>query len=162
MLLCVAIRSHAQSECPRGWIFPLEVGQGAATAFDQSPDFYLATLSFSPQLAVVPGKLRIGVTGGGAFMDKHIYGIGGGRVALLIWDGPKALQSTIFNVQLVGEHLWGTKDQRLVGGGIAAEIGNVLTLSVKSHRDYMLNSWWFQLGLGWNIFRKKIPPLPEL
>lgn len=161
-LFFMAVRCYAQSEFTKGWIFPLELSQGAVTAFNETPDLYLATLAFSPQVTVVPGRLRIGVTGGGAFTNKRIYGIGGGRVSLLLWNGPKVLESTVFNVQLVGEHLWGTKDQRLAGGGLAAEIGHMATLSVKTHRDYMLNNWWFQATLGMHLFRKKIAPPPDL
>ncbi|GEP96043.1 hypothetical protein [Chitinophaga cymbidii] len=162
LLLCMAVRSTAQSEFARGWIFPLELGQGAVTALSASPDLYLATLAFSPQITVVPGRLRAGVTGGSAFTNKRFYGIGGGRLSLLLWNGPKVLESTVFNVQLVGEHLWGTKDQRLAGGGLTAEIGTMATISVKTHRDYMLNNWWFQGTLGLHLFRKKIAPPPDL
>lgn len=162
LLLYAPVRSLAQSEFAKGWIFPLEIGQGAVTAFDQSPDLYLATLCFSPQVTVVPGRLRLGLTGGGAFTAKRIYGIGGGRASLLIWGGPKVLESSVFNVQLVGEYLFGTKDQRLVGGGVAAELGTMATVAVKTHRDYALNSWWFQASLGLNLFRKKVAPPPSL
>lgn len=162
LLCCHQLRSFAQSEFAKGWVFPLEISQGAVTAFDQSPDLYLASLAFSPQVAVIPGKLRLGVTGGGAFTNKRIYGIGGGRLSLLLWGGPKVIESTVLNVHLIAEHLWGTKDQRLVGGGIAAEIGTMATISIRSHRDYMLNNWWFQATLGINMFRKKIAPPPVL
>ncbi|MRG48181.1 hypothetical protein GFS24_23880 [Chitinophaga sp. SYP-B3965] len=162
-LLCgYPLRNFAQSEFPKGWIFPLELSQGAVTALNSSPDLYLASLAFSPQIAVIPGRLRLGVTGGGAFTNKRIYGIGGGRLSLLLSDGPKVIESSVFNVQLVAEHLWGTKDQRLVGGGLAVEIGTMATLSIKAHRDYMLNNWWFQGAIGVNLFRKKIAPPPVL
>ncbi|WP_158618268.1 hypothetical protein [Chitinophaga lutea] len=162
LLLYAPVRSLAQSEFAKGWIFPLELGQGAVTAFNQSPDLYLATLAFSPQITVVPGKLRVGLTGGGAFYAKRIYGFGGGRASLMIWGGPKVLESSVFNVQLVGEYLFGTKDQRLAGGGLAAEIGTLATVAVKTHRDYALNSWWFQASLGLHLFRKKVAPPPSL
>lgn len=162
LLLYAPVKSLAQSEFEKGWIFPFELGQGTVTAFNQIPDLYLATLAFSPQVTVVPGRLRLGLTGGGAFTNKRIYGIGGGRASLLIWDGPKVLESTIFNVQLVGEYLFGTKDQRLVGGGLAVELGTMATIAIKTHRDYVLNNWWFQGSLGLNLFRKKVAPPPTL
>lgn len=162
LLLYAPLKSFAQSEFSKGWIFPLELGQGAVTAFNHAPDLYLATLAFSPQVTVIPGRLRVGLTGGGAFYAKRIYGYGGGRASFMIWGGPKVLESSVFNVQLVGEYLFGTKDQRLAGGGFAAEIGTLATVSVKTHRDYMLNNWWFQAGLGLNLFRKKAVPPPSL
>ncbi|WP_343703384.1 hypothetical protein [Chitinophaga sp.] len=162
LLLYAPVCTFAQSEFARGWLFPLELGQGAVTAFNSSPDLYLATLAFSPQVTVVPGRLRAGLTAGGAFTGKRIYGIGGGRVSLLVWGGPKVLESSVFNVQLVGEYLLGTKDQRLAGGGVAAEIGTMATVAIKTHRDYALNNWWFQGSLGIHLFRKKVAPPPSL
>jgi hypothetical protein len=73
----------------------------------------------------------------------------------MLTDKPKVLYSTVLNVQLIAEHLWGTKDQRLAGGGITAEAGQLATLSIKALRDYHLNTWWLQAGLGINLFPKK-------
>ncbi|RPD38923.1 hypothetical protein [Chitinophaga barathri] len=161
-LLCIITKARAQSEFPKGWIFPLEMGQGVVTNFHSDPDLFLATLAFSPQVTVVPGRLRLGLSGGGAFYNKRIYGTGGGRVSLMISKGPKVMESTVLNAQLVGEFLFGTKDQRLVGGGFATEIGHMATISMKAHRDYVWNNWWFSGSLGIHLFKKKAPKLPEL
>jgi hypothetical protein len=162
LLLCV-MKVRAQSEFPKGWIFPLEMGNGLVTNFHgASPDLFVATLAFSPQVTVVPGRLRLGLTGGGAFYNKRIYGTGGGRVSLMLSQGPKVLESTVFNVQLVGEYLFGTKNQRLAGGGFAFEIGQMATISMKVHRDYAWNDWWFTGSLGIHCFKKKPPKLPDL
>lgn len=162
LLVCTTVRSYAQSEFAKGWTFPLELSQGTVTAFNSAPDLYLASLSLSPQLTLVPGRLRAGVIAGGAFTNKRIYGIGGGRLSLMLWGGPKVIESTIMNAQLVAEHIWGTKDQRLAGGGLAVEIGTMATLSIKAHRDYMLNNWWLSGTIGVHLFRKKIAPPPDL
>jgi hypothetical protein len=145
----------AAQEFPKGWVFPLELGQGTNTAFDQTPDLYLGTLSFVPQYTLIKGRLRAGIAAGGAYTNKHIYGTGGPRLSLMLTDGPKVLHSTALNIQLVAEHLWGTKEQRLAGGGLSAEIGQLATLSLKALRDYHLSAWWLQFGLGINLFSPK-------
>lgn len=157
---CLLPAALFAQEFPRGWVFPLEVGQGAATAFRNTPDAYLGTLAFSPQFTVIKGRLRAGVTAGGAYTQKRLYGTGGARLSLLLTSNPRVLYSTVLNLQLVAEHLWGTGEQRLAGGGITAELGQLATISVKAHRDYHLSEWWLQAGLGINLFRKKTPDNP--
>lgn len=144
-------------EFPKGWVFPLELGQGTVTAFDHTPDLYLGSLSLAPQYTLIKGRLRAGAVAGGAYTNKRFYGIGGPRLSLMLTDRPKVLSSTVLNVQLVAEHLWGTKYQRLAGGGLTAEVGQLATFSLKALRDYRLSAWWMQACLGINLF----PPKPS-
>jgi len=151
----LSFSSAAAQEFPKGWVFPLELGQGAVTAFDHTPDLYLGSLTFTPQYTIIKGRLRAGAAAGGAYTNKRFYGTAGPRLALMLTDKPTVLYSTVLNVQLVAEHLWGTKDQRLAGGGLTAEAGQLATLSLKALRDYHLNAWWLQFSLGINLFPKK-------
>lgn len=154
MILFLSITAAAQ-EFPKGWVFPLELGQGAATTFTNAPDQYLGTLSFIPQYTVIKGRLRAGAAGGGAYTNKRFYGTAGPHLALMLTDKPKLFFSTLLNVQLVAEHLWGTGQQRLAGGGLTAEVGQLAAFSLKAHRDYHLNAWWLQACLAVNLFSKK-------
>lgn len=147
--------SLAAQEFPKGWVFPLELGQGTVTAFHHTPDLYLASLSFAPQYTVITGRLRAGAAVGGVYTNKKVDGIAGPRLALLLTDKPRILHSTLLNLQLVAEHLWGTRQQRLAGGGLTAEVGQLFTLSLKAHRDYHWSAWWLQACLGINLFSKK-------
>jgi hypothetical protein len=151
----LSISSAAAQEFPKGWVFPLELGQGAVTAFDHTPDLYLGSLTFAPQYTLIKGRLRAGAAASGVYTNKRFYGTAGPRLALLLTDKPKVLYSTVLNIQLVAEHLWGTKEQRLAGGGLTAEVGQLATLSLKALRDYHLNAWWLQATLGINLFPKK-------
>jgi hypothetical protein len=151
----LSFSSAAAQEFPKGWIFPLELGQGAVTAFDHTPDLYLGSLTFAPQYTLIKGRLRAGAAIGGAYTNKRFYGTAGPRLALLLTDQPKVLYSTVLNIQLVAEHLWGTKEQRLAGGGLTAEVGQLGSLSLKTLRDYHLNAWWLYASLGINLFQKK-------
>jgi len=145
----------ASQEFPKGWVFPLEAGQGAVTAFDHTPDLYLGSLSFTPQYTLIAGRLRAGATVGGVYTGKRVYGIAGPHLALLLTDQPRVLQSTVLNVQLTAQHCWGTGEQQLAGGGLTAELGQLATFSLKALRDYHLGTWWLSAGLGVQLFSKK-------
>ncbi|GAA0523504.1 hypothetical protein [Chitinophaga japonensis] len=145
----------ASQEFPKGWVFPLEIGQGAVTAFDHTPDLYLGSLSFTPQYTLITGRLRTGATVAGAYTGKRVYGIAGPHLAVLLTDQPRVLNSTVLNVQLTAEHCWGTGEQRLAGGGLTAELGQLATFSLKALRDYRLGAWWLSAGLGVHLFSKK-------
>jgi hypothetical protein len=62
---------------------------------------------------------------------------------------------SLLNVQLQLEHLWGTDKQKLLGGLLHAELGQLLVIGLGMHRDYGLNDWWFQGGIGFNLLHKK-------
>ena len=145
----------AAQEFPKGWVFPLELGQGSVTTFHNPPDLYLGSLTFIPQYTLIKSRLRIGAAAAGAYTNKRVYGLAGPHLALMLTDRPKVLSSTVLNVQLTAEHLWGTKEQRLAGGGLTAEVGQLATFSLKALRDYRLNAWWLQAAIGVNLFMKK-------
>ncbi|HEU4552788.1 MAG TPA: hypothetical protein VFS25_08135 [Chitinophaga sp.] len=145
----------AAQEFPKGWVFPLELGQGAVTTFNHAPDLYLGSLTFTPQYTLIKSRLRIGPAVAGAYTNKRIYGLAGPHLALMLTDKPKVLLSTVLNIQLTAEHLWGTSEQRLAGGGLTAEVGQMATFSLKALRDYHLNSWWLQAAIGINLFMQK-------
>ena len=64
------------------------------------------------------------------------------------------------NLNLLVDHLWGTGKQRLLGGGIILDAGNLVTFGLTAHRDYGLNNWWFQSEVAIRISKKrKNPPI---
>jgi hypothetical protein len=140
------------------WVMYLEAHQGLATNFHRSPDIYVGGLRATPQFPIIAGKLRAGAVAGVAFTNKKTYGTFGPNLALKL----KTLQvkefGSILNIQLQAEHLWGTDKQKLAGGGIKAELGQLLMISITGHRDYHLNYWWWQGGIGFNLLRKKKGP----
>lgn len=86
-------------------------------------------------------------------------------MSVKLTDGGKLLTASAYNVQAFADYQVSTNSQRLVGGGLALEAGQLLTLSVQLHRDLEYSTTWFRTGLALNLWRRKNPSLdgnPEL
>ena len=151
----------APLEFQKGMVLNLEVLQGFTKA-KSSPELYLAEIRLSPQWTVAPGILRAGATGGLFYNNEKISAFLGPSIAWnlkTVTTMPGVLSGSLLNVQLVLEHLWGTNEQQLVGGGFRTEIGKKLLLSLLTHRDYKLDYWNVEFGVGINLGpRKKLGP----
>lgn len=143
---------------PPGWIIPLELGQGFVKPKGGN-ELYLVALQVSPQYTLVEGSLRAGATAGVFYNSSKLQALAGPRVSVKLFTGPKILTATSFNINLLGEFLWGTKSQQLLGGGIGFETSNLFSLSLKVHSDLNLKTTWFQTGLSINLHRRKIEDL---
>jgi hypothetical protein len=161
LLLGFYLQSNAQQpplEFDKGWVLNLELLQGFSKA-KKTPELYLADVRLSPQWTIAPGILRAGITGGLLYNNTKLAAFAGPNAALNIKTlktKPGSLNGSILNVQLLVEHLWGTEQQRLLGGGLRTEIGKMLLLSILTHRDYNLNYWNVEFGVGINFIRKKL------
>jgi hypothetical protein len=153
----IFLSAQAQSdpEFPKGCVLYLQAHDGMVTNFTTAPDLFIAGLSLSPQVTIVPGLLRIGGTAGAIFNNKKTAGIFGPNLVLKLASVQANSLGSILNLQLQLEHLWGTSQQKLLGGLLQSEIGQFFRLGFSIHRDYGQNSWWFQGGLGYNLLRKK-------
>jgi hypothetical protein len=152
-LSCVA---QDDPEMPKGWAFYIEGHHGLSTNFKgSSPDMFVAGLRTNPQVTIAPHHLRLGVTGELAFTNKKFYGLFGPTLNWKIKTLNVKNFGSILNLQVQAEHLWGTDKQRLAGAGLKAEVGQMIMLGFMIHRDYNLNYWWFQGGLGINLVKKK-------
>jgi hypothetical protein len=145
-------------EFPKGMVMYLESHHGIATNFHYSPDLFVGYLSLTPQVTVVPAHLRLGGTAGLLFNNKRFDGLFGPNLVLKLKTLDVKQMGSILNLQLKLEHLWGTNQQKLIGGGLNAELGQILLIGLSLHRDYGLNYWWFQGGLGFNLLHKKKGP----
>ncbi len=153
----VYINTIAQTdpEFPKGAVMYLESHHGIATNFHNSPDLFVGYLSITPQVTIVPAHLRLGATAGLLFNNKKFDGLFGPNLVLKLKTLDVKPMGSILNLQLKLEHLWGTNKQKLIGGGLSAEIGQIVLIGLSLHRDYGLNYWWFQGGLGYNLLHKK-------
>lgn len=157
---------HAQTdtEFPKGFIMYAKLHNGMVTNFTSHPDLYVGGLQLAPQVTVVPHLLRAGAIVGGFYTGKKIQGEFGPSLSLKIKTFRAKLQGaqvgSLANLNLLLDHLWGTGGQRLLGGGILLDAGNILTFGITAHRDYGLNTWWFQSQIGIRISKKhKTPPI---
>ncbi|MBE7172066.1 MAG: hypothetical protein INR73_15875 [Williamsia sp.] len=154
-VLGITLETQAQEEFPKGWVMYLEALQGAATNFHAGPDQFVGNLQLSPQLTLIPDHIRVSAIGGTAFYNKKFYGTYGAglnwRLSTISFDP----FGSLLNLQVQLQHLWGTDKQRLVGGGLKAELGQIFLVGISAHRDYQLNEWWLQTGIGFNLLHKK-------
>ena len=163
LLWCICLQGKAQQpplEFEKGSVLNLELLQGFSKA-KKLPELYLADLRLSPQWTLVPGLLRAGVVGGLLYNNTKLAAFAGPNAAInikTIKTKPGSLNGSLANMQLLLEHLWGTEKQRLLGGGIRTEVGKMLLLSLLTHRDYNLNYWNVEFGVGINFIRKKLGP----
>jgi hypothetical protein len=152
---------HQDPEFPKEFIMHLKLHNGMVTTFKGSmPDNYIGGLQLVPQYTIVKKLLRGGAILDGFYTDKKFQGAIGPTLSIKL----KTLKANPFgsagNINLSIDHLWGTDQQRLLGGGINADIGNKLVLGLTVHRDYQLNTWWLQNTLGLRISRLKKTPEP--
>ncbi|WP_461053907.1 hypothetical protein [Spirosoma arcticum] len=148
-------------EFPKAFSLPIELGQGFNQPVGQSP-LYLVTLQAVPQFTPIPGRLRLGAVLGGFYPGGRVGGLAGPRLTIKLLDGPPILSATSFNVHLLGEFLWATapgSGRQLLGGGIGLGSSDLLTVSLKLHRDLMQPATWFQFSLSYNPAKRKNPPL---
>ena len=154
----IAINTLAQDdpEFPRGFVFYIEGHHGLSTNFKgASPDIFVSGLRANPQITLVPQHLRFGAAAELLFTNKIFSGIFGPTLNYKIKTLNVKSFGSILNLQVQAEHLWGTDEQKLIGAGLKAEVGQLALLGFMIHRDYHLNYWWFQGGLGINLKKKK-------
>ena len=155
LLFSLGVHHSNAQEFPKGWVFPVELGQGFR-ALPLSDPLYLASLHFAPSYTLVEGRLRIGGNLGAFYTSRRLDGGVGPRLAYNLYDKGQVLKSSVYNVQLFTEHLWGFRQQRLLGGGVALEVGQLAIVSLQAYREYAAQqAWWFQTTLGINLFKKK-------
>ena len=140
----------------------LEAQQGMSTTFDNAPDLYLFSLGISPEATIVPGHLRLGARAALLYAYKDISAVVGPKLAWKLKTFNLGQFGSLFNLQLQLEHLWGSDNQRLVGGGPVIEAGQILSFSLTAHRDYHFNYWWFRTGIGFNLLHKKKKSLRDM
>jgi hypothetical protein len=163
LLLVIAVQAQKDPEFPKGWVLYLEAHQGIATNFKYTPDLYVGGLQLSPQVTVIESRLRLGASAGLVFNNKKFSGTFGPRLSYKLTTLNLKQFGSLLNLQLEAEHVWGTDKQKLIGGGIKAEIGQLLMTGLTIHREYQYNYWWFQWGFGFNLaHKKKGPPVDPL
>ena len=145
----------AQQEFTKGWVMYLEGSQGILTNFHSSPDLYTGNLQLTPQVTVIPGVLRLAAATGLAFNNKKLTGLFGGGLNWKLATVHAQPFGSLLNLQLQAQHVWGTGKQRLVGGGLKAELGQIILAGITAHRDYTSGNWWLQAGIGFNLLHKQ-------
>ena len=157
LLFCLNAQSQDpdDTEFRKGWATYLKLDNGLITNFHSAPDLYAGGLQVNPQITVIQHKLRLGATAGFVYANKKISGLFGPSVAFKLKSFNLKNLAGLANLQLIGEHNWGTEKQRLVGGGLGLELLQKAILSLTAHRDYKLNTWWLQSHIGIRLKKNK-------
>ncbi|MEO7316632.1 MAG: hypothetical protein ABIW47_15685 [Ginsengibacter sp.] len=156
--------AQTDTEFPKGFILYAKLHNGLITDFTSGPDLYVGGLQLAPQYTVVPHLLRAGIVAGGFYENKKIQGEIGPSLSLKLKTFNANLKGagvgSLGNLNLMVDHLWGTGKQRLLGGGIILDAGNIITFGLTAHRDYRQNNWWFQSEVAIRISKKR--KIPEI
>jgi hypothetical protein len=143
------------TEFPKGFIMHAKLHSGMVTNFKTDADLYVGGIQLVPQFTVVKNKMRAGIVAGAFYNGKIIDGQFGINTSVKL----KTINALVFggaaNINLSAEHLWGTSKQKLIGGGINADILNKVVLGFTAHKDYEFKTWWLQMSLGIRISKKK-------
>lgn len=156
--------AQSDPEFSKGFIVYAKLHNGLTTDFTSGPDLYVGGLQFAPQYTVIPNFLRAGIIVGGFYENKKIQGDFGPSLSLKLKTFNVNLKGagigSLGNLNLLVNHLWGTGKQRLLGGGLILDAGNIITFGLTAHRDYRQNNWWLQSEVAIRISKKrKIRPI---
>ena len=154
--------AQSDPEFPKGFILYAKWHNGMITNFTSRPDLYVGGLQLAPQYTIVPHLLRAGIIAGGFYGDKKIQGEFGPTLSLKLKTFHANLKGagigSLGNLNLRVDHLWGTGKQRLLGGGLILDAGNIVSFGLTAHRDYRLNNWWLQSEVSIRISKKRKNP----
>jgi hypothetical protein len=135
----------------------LRFNNGLVTNFKSAPDFYAGSVQLA--LFWMPKPFvhvaRIGVIADGFYTAKKLEAAFGPTISLKIKTLTDSLGrfGSFGNIHLTFDHLWGTDQYKLLGGGIIFE-SDFLSLGLTSHRDYEHKTWWFQMLIGIRLNKK--------
>ncbi len=161
ILGCLLFCLHAHSQDPndtefrKGWVTYLKLDNGVISNFHAAPDLYAGGLQLNPQYTIIQHKLRVGANAGFVYANKKFSGLIGPSLAFKIKSLNLGELAGLANLQLIGEHTWGTEEQKLAGLGIGLELLQKALLSFTAHRDYHLNSWCKQAHIGIRLNKDK-------
>lgn len=162
LLICLftSLSSHSQedpndTEFRKGWATYLKLDNGVVSNFRAYPDLYAGGMQINPQVTVLVHRLRVGANAGFVYTNKKFSALLGPSIAFKLTSINLKNLAGLANLQLIGEHNWGTDKQRLAGIGIGLELLQKALVSITTHRDYKLNSWWIQAHLGIRLKKDK-------
>ena len=153
---CSLFAQKNDPEFPKEFIMHMKLHNGMVTNFHGlAPDQYVGGLQLIPQYTFVPGKLRGGIIVDGFYTGKKFQAAFGPTISFKLKSINVGPVGTGGNIHLSADYLFGTQNQRLIGGGIHADVLNWVVIGLTAHRDYYHNTWWFQNAVGFRISKLK-------
>jgi len=156
LLVLFSFPLYAQDpEFPKEFIMHLNVHSGMVTNFDHTPELYAGGIQLVPQYTLVTNLLRGGIIADGFYTDKKIQGAFGPTLSIKLTTLKAKPFGSLGNINASINHLWGTGKQRLLGGGVNADLFNMVVFGLSLQRDYGLHNWWLQSTMGIRISKKR-------
>lgn len=150
-----AIAQH-DAEFPKEFIMHIRLHNGMITNFHGSTvDAYVGGIQAVPQYTFIANKLRGGLIAGAYYTGKKLQGEIGPTVSLKLKTLDLKPITSGGNIHLNFDYLFGTERERLIGGGINFDLINKVIVGFTAHRDYNLNTWWFQNSVAIRINKVK-------
>lgn len=149
-------------EFPKGeWTVHAGVATGMITNFKgNSPDLHTVYVPVKVQYTFLEDLLRGGLLIGPNYYGKRAGAMAGPTVSVKIKTFRAGSAGSLGNLHLSFEHLWGTENEKLAGGGIHADLGNKLVAGLQLHRDHQHNNWWIMPVLAIRLNKVKQPEEP--
>lgn len=153
LLFCLNV-SAQDPEFPKEFIIHLNFHSGMVTDFSgKVPDLYTGGIQLIPQYTFITHLMRGGVVADGFYTNRKLQGAFGPTISIKLLT-LKSTFGSLGNIHLNFNHLWGTGSQRLIGGGINADLGNKIVFGLSLQRDYHLDNWWLQSNVAFRISKK--------
>jgi len=148
--------SAQEPEFAKEFIMHLKLHGGMVTNFHgAASDQYIGGIQLVPQTTLVTNKLRGGIIVDGFYTGKKFQAAFGPTVSLMLRSFHAGPLGTVANLHLNFDYLIGTDKERLIGGGINIEAGKWIIIGLTAHRDYNLNTWWFQNSVAIRLTKVK-------
>ena len=156
-ILCFAsiICTAQQTEFPKEFVTHIRLHSGMITS--DGGELFVGGLQLIPQFTLIEHKLRGGVILGAFYSNAQTSGLFGPTFSLKITEFQGGHFGTLGNLHLNVDHLWGTEEQLLAGGGLNLDLLNKLVVSLTAHSDYKHGEWWIQTGIAFRISKVKKP-----
>ncbi len=161
-LFSCGLTAQKDPEFPKEFIMHVRLHGGMVTNFHQfSPDQFTGGIQLIPQYTFLVHTMRGGIIADAFYTGKKLQAAFGPTVSLKLKTITAGPLGSAANIHLSVDYLLGTQQERLIGGGINADVLNWIVIGVSAHRDYHLNTWWFQNTVAVRIskLKKKKNPL---
>ena len=135
----------------------IKLSSGLITAPKPLPAIFQGSIQMIPQYTIIPFHLRGGVVAAVAYAARKVSGLFGPTISYKITELKGSYFGSIGNLHITAEHLWGTNQQRLVGGSVNLDLLNRIVIGLSAHRDYNLASWWLATSFALRISPTKKP-----
>ncbi len=143
--------AQTDNEFPKEFIMHLKLHNGMVSQLNSSPNLYVGALQVVPQYTIVKNKIRAGLIADVYYTGNQLQAAVGPTVSFKIKSFNLKSFGSGGNLHINLDHLWGTNQERLFGGAVNADLLNKIVVGFSVHRDYHLNTWWFQNSIGIRI-----------